>query len=56
MSPLKLVLLALALVLPGGSLLLVAMAALQWIRARRPALLAKLEPPKPLPPAGPDAP
>ncbi len=47
MSPLKLVLLVLALILPGGTLVLLAMAAWNAVR-RRPVLApAKLE----LPPA-----
>lgn len=51
MSPLKLVLLALALVLPGGSLLILAMAAVNAFRARRPALSpARVPVPKALPP------
>lgn len=56
MSPWKLVLLALALVLPGGSLLLLAMAAFTALRARRPDLLpVEVVEPEPLPPADPDA-
>lgn len=54
MSPLKVVLLALALVLPGGSLLLLGMAAVHALRGRR-FLPAKV-PAKVLPPDGPGDP
>ena len=52
MSPLKVVLLALALVLPGGSLLLLGMAAVNVLRGKR--LLPAKVPVKALPPTNPN--